>query len=175
MIKQMKFKPNQYIVILIFLLACDQQLQLEDRGPAGEFSLYNTDSVLYQLTDYRGKIVMIHFWADWCPKCRDEFPRIQKAYQQLQGKNFEILAINSGQSAAHVRDIKTTYQLTYPLLIDRKSETAETYGVPGLPSTYFVNPRGNIVKVFVGWLETEVIFRTVDLIKKQQSGDPQTG
>jgi len=164
-----------YPVVLFFLFACGQPLKLEDHGQAKPFTLYDTDSTRYELKDYHGKILMIHFWADWCPNCRGEFPRIQKAYQQLQGKNFEILAINSGQSTAHVRDIKTTYQLTYPLLIDRKSETAGIYGVAGLPSTYFVNPQGNIVKIFVGWLETEDIFRTVDLIEKQLSGNRQTG
>ena len=160
-------KKIQFFIFLLFLISCGQPRTLEDRGPAKGFSLYDTDSVLYDLTGYSGKIVMIHFWTDWCPNCRGEFPKIQQAYSQLQDKNFEILAVNSGQTAGHVRDIRETYQLTYPLLVDREAKTAEAYGVAGLPSTYFVNPQGHIVKVFVGWLEADDILRTVDLIHKR--------
>jgi peroxiredoxin len=160
-------KKNISLILLVFFVACQQQQGLKDQGPAKDFSLYDTDSLLYHLADYRGKIVMIHFWADWCPHCRGEFPKIQQAYDQLQGQNFEILAVNAGQSADHVRDIRQTYHLTYPLLLDSEAKTAEAYSVAGLPSTYFVDTQGHIVKVFVGWLEQADILNSVALIQNQ--------
>ena len=156
------------IVMVIFLVsACQKEAALKDHGPAKNFILYDSDSVRYELADFQGKIVMIHFWADWCPNCRGEFPKIQSAYEKLQSKDFEILAINSGQSKAHVREIRESYELTYPLLVDRKSETAKSYGVSGLPSTYFVDRTGKIVKVFVGWLESDDIVSTYEQLKHQ--------
>jgi peroxiredoxin len=147
-------------ILLILILSCQQKIALDDQGPAADFRLHDTDSVFYQLKNYRGKIVMVHFWADWCPSCRGEFPKIQQAYNQLKDRNFELLAINSGQTAAHVRDIKQTYQLTYPLLVDREAKTAETYRVAGLPSTYYVNENGQIVRIVVGWITAEEIIAT---------------
>jgi peroxiredoxin len=156
------------IVMIIYLIpACKQEAALKDHGPAKNFTLYDTDSTRYELADYKGKIVMIHFWADWCPNCRGEFPKIQAGYEKLPAEDFEILAVNSGQSRAHVREIRETYNLTYPLLVDKETATAKLYGVSGLPSTFFVNTHGIIVKKNVGWLEAEDIISTYDLIKER--------
>ncbi len=138
---------------------------LKDHGPAKNFTLYDTDSIRYELADYKGKIVMIHFWADWCPNCRGEFPKIQAAYEKISSDDFEILAVNSGQSRAHVREIRESYQLTYPLLVDRETNTAELYEVAGLPSTFFVDRTGKVVKINVGWLEADDILSTYEQLK----------
>ena len=79
--------------------------------------------------------------------------------------NFEILAVNSGQSKNHVKDIQESYKLTYPLLVDKEAKTATAYGVAGLPSSYFVDKTGKIVKVHVGWAETEDIISIVEALR----------
>ena len=157
-----------YVILAMWLvIACQKDPSQKEYGIAKPFTLYDTDSVAYSLKDYRGKIVMIHFWADWCPNCRGEFPRLQRAYEKLQSENFELLAVNSGQSKAHVREIRETYQLTYPLLVDIETKTAQTYGVSGLPSTYFIDKTGKIAKVVVGWLDEEEIISTFEQLKNQ--------
>jgi peroxiredoxin len=160
----------KYLVVFMLVLAnlaCEKETKLKTHGPAKNFILFDVDSVRYELKDYRGKIVMVHFWADWCPNCRGEFPKIQQAYEKMDKKDFEILAVNSGQSKAHVREIKETYGLTYPLLLDREGRTAKLYEVAGLPSTFFVDKSGMIKKVNVGWLESEDIFKTYELLKNE--------
>jgi peroxiredoxin len=150
-------KKYSLLILLFFGVVCQQKAEIKTYGPAQEFTLYDADSVVYKLQDFRGKLVMIHFWADWCPHCREEFSKIQQAYTQIDRNDFEILAVNSGQSADHVREIKSTYRLTYPLLVDSEAKTAKLYRVAGLPSTFYVDKNGRIVKVVNGWLTTEDI------------------
>jgi len=168
-------KKYVLLTIILFFVACQHEAVLEDHGPAKNFILYDTDSVRHDLAEYQGKIVMIHFWADWCPNCRGEFPRIQKAYEKLKSADFEILGINSGQSKAHVQEIRETYELTYPLLVDKKTETAKAYGVAGLPSTFFVDKAGKIVRINVGWLDAEEIISTYKMIKNEGLNNPGAG
>ena len=156
----------QLFVITIFCLLivnCDQKENRSAMQKAQPFTLYDTDSVSYSLKDYPGKLVMIHFWADWCPHCREEFPKLQHVYEELQSEGFEILAVNSGQAKDHVQEIKDTYALTYPLLVDEEAKTAEKYKVSGLPVSYFIDGNGMITEIVVGWIKESQI---KDIVKK---------
>jgi peroxiredoxin len=153
-----------YITLsLIFLIGCAQDKDLKILGQAQPFTLHDTDSVTFSLADYKNKPILIHFWADWCPHCRQEFPRIQSAYEALKPRGYEILAINAGQSKEHVLEIKTTFGLTFPLLVDEEAKTAEMYGVSGLPTSFFIDRTGKIREKYIGWLKEEQI---LDIFKK---------
>lgn len=151
------------ILFFLFLLGCNQNKEIEDLGQAKPFILYDTDSVEFSLANYKGKPVLIHFWADFCAHCRQEFPKIQQAYDVLKPKGYEFFAVNSGQTKEHVREIKITYGLTYPLLVDEERKTAELYGVTGLPTSLFVDRRGKIREKYIGYLEEKQI---IDIFKK---------
>jgi peroxiredoxin len=142
---------------------------------AQPFTLYDTDSVAYSLNDYPGKLVMIHFWADWCPHCREEFPKLQHVYEELLSEGFEILAVNSGQSKEHVREIKDTYSLTYPLLVDEGAKTAEKYKVSGLPASYFIDANGMIAEVVVGWIKETQIKKLLKNLRQRDKSRPGCG
>ena len=90
---------------------------------------------------------------------------IQKAYENLNPQGIEIIAINAGQSREHVLEIKMSYNLTFPLLVDEGAKTAEIYGVTGLPSSFFVDGTGKIREKHIGWLEEEKI---LEIFKKLQ-------
>jgi peroxiredoxin len=154
-------------VITIFLafitISCNKQDDVQELGQAKPFKLYDTDSVAFDLADYKDKPVLIHFWADWCAHCRQEFPKIQKAYKILKPRDYEFLAVNAGQSKDHVLEIKTTFGLTFPLLVDEEAKTAEIYGVSGLPTSFFVDRKGIIREKYIGWLDEQQI---LDIFKK---------
>ena len=137
----------------ILSVGCEKKTGEEIVAPPPAFELYDTDSVLYSLKTYKGNPLMIHFWADWCPHCREEFPKLQQAYQNLKDRQIEILAVNSGQSRAHVLEIKETYGLTFPVLVDEKAQVAKLYQVTGLPTTLFIDSNGMIFKKYIGWLD----------------------
>ena len=160
---------NLIVLILYFLffLGCGQKTETEDLGQAKPFLLYDTDSVEFALEDYKNKPVLIHFWADFCAHCRQEFPKIQKAYDVLQPEGYEFFAINSGQTKEHVREIKNTYGLTYPLLVDEEKKTAELYGVTGLPTSLFIDRNGIIREKYIGYLDEKQILDTFKKIEEE--------
>jgi len=155
----MKYLIVCLIAVTIFISGCGQEKQVQELGQAKPFELYDTDSVSYALKNYKGKLVLIHFWADWCSHCRQEFPKIQKAYDKLKLQGYEIIAINAGQTREHVLEIKMSYNLSFPLLVDEEAKTAEVYGVTGLPTSFFIDKNGMIREKHIGWLEEEKILK----------------
>ncbi len=155
------------LFVSIFLLTssgCIQDKKVNQIQQATSFSLTGVDSVQYNLEDYRGKIVLLHFWADWCPHCRKEFSKLQQAHDELNSKGLRILAVNVGQGREHVLELKQEYRLTIPLLLDDKKEVAEKYGVTGLPTSFFIDSKGKIREKLIGWLTAEQIRSTFEKI-----------
>ena len=145
------------IILIATLISCGHQKDVQNLREAKPIELYDTDSVLYALENYKGKLVLVHFWADWCTHCRQEFPKIQKAYEKLNLQDFEILAVNAGQTKEHVFEIKMSFNLTFPLLVDEEAKTAEVYGVTGLPTSFFIDGNGKIRDKHIGWLTEKQI------------------
>ena len=164
----MKYLFLSIAILTLIVIGCNQQKDRQDLGFAKPFQLYDADSVSFALADYKNKPVLIHFWADWCTHCRQEFPKIQSAYTKIQPKGIEILAVNSGQTREHVLEIKTSFGLTFPLLVDEEAKTAEKYAVSGLPTSFIVDKKGKIIEKHIGWLEEKQI---LDIFNKIQDND----
>jgi cytochrome c biogenesis protein CcmG/thiol:disulfide interchange protein DsbE len=115
-----------------------------DRAP--DFSLTALDGKQVSLPDLRGKIVMVHFWATWCPPCVDEIPTIDKLYRTLSGKDFAILAVSVDEGGAGaVASFMQRNGLALPALIDPAGSVAKRYGTFKFPETYIID-RAGIVK-----------------------------
>jgi len=155
-------------LLIILFSGCDQEVKKADLERAQTFTLFDTDSVAYSLNEYDSVLVMVHFWADWCPSCRKEFPKLEQAYKQLKSKGFQILAVNSGQSRNHVLEIKNSYGLTFPLLVDEEGKTAAMYKVRGLPTTFFVDKKGLIRQTIIGWMEEEQIIEIFEKLGSEE-------
>ncbi len=114
--------------------------------PAPEFRLNNLDETPHALSDYRGKLVLVNFWATWCPPCRREMPSMERLYLKFRDKGFTVLAINQMEDPDHV--FAFTGQLTpdpsFPILFDPDSMIAQAFGVMGLPTSYLIDRHGDI-------------------------------
>jgi peroxiredoxin len=125
------------------------------RKPAPDFSLPDMDGKIHKLSDYPGKVVLLNFWATWCPPCRREMPSMEKLHLELKGKPFQILACDQQEDGDTV--FAFTGQLdpapTFPLLLDSKSAISRAYGVPGLPTTFLIDKSGQIAYRAVGGRE----------------------
>ena len=97
-----------------------------------------------------GKPLVIRFWADWCKYCEGEMKAIENVYQRHKDKGLEVLAINAGQDKATIEAFIKKVGYTYPSLLDEKSNIARSYGVVGLPTTYFVDAKGVIRAKIIG-------------------------
>lgn len=125
--------------------------------PAPDFALPGLDGGTVSLSDYRGKVVLINFWGTWCEPCKEETPALQAAYQELRGQGFEIIGINlySQETAGDkaVRDFISPYGVTYPIALDTDGDIARAFQISPIPTSYFVDPSGNIRFVKVGTLK----------------------
>lgn len=114
--------------------------------PAPDFTLPDMDDEPYTFSDFRGKVVILNFWATWCPPCRREMPSMERLYQKFNGDSFTVLAINQMEDGDHV--FAYTGQLdvdpTFTILFDSDSTVSQAYGVKGLPTTYLIDKKGII-------------------------------
>jgi cytochrome c biogenesis protein CcmG, thiol:disulfide interchange protein DsbE len=100
--------------------------------------------------EYRGQVVMIRFWADWCPFCKGEMTALEPVYQRLQGQGLHILAVNVRQDAETADAFVRRLGISYQTLLDRSGEVARAYGVQGLPTTFVVGRDGTLHSRILG-------------------------
>ncbi|OGB95811.1 MAG: hypothetical protein A2Z31_04825 [candidate division NC10 bacterium RBG_16_65_8] len=116
-----------------------------------EFILPDLGGTPIRLSDHRGKVVLLNFWATWCPPCRAEMPSMETLYQVYRGRGLAILAISndvSGKSA--VEPFVRERGLTFPILLNPEGDVFAQYGVRGLPTSYLVDRRGRVVSAEIG-------------------------
>jgi thiol-disulfide isomerase/thioredoxin len=108
------------------------------------FELKDLSGVSHRLSDYRGKVVLVNFWATWCEPCRDEMPAIEKLKERFSGRPFVVLAVNVDEPEARVRKFLASMPLTFTVLLDHERKTARTWNVRVLPASYVVAPDGRV-------------------------------
>jgi len=111
--------------------------------PAPDFQLPDLQGHLVTLSDLRGKVVLLNFWATWCGPCRVEMPAMEQLYRTLSRKDFEILAVSiDTQGVAVTRPFQQEYHLTFPILHDADYRVGLMYGARSLPMTFLVDRQG---------------------------------
>ena len=134
-----------------------------------DFQLVDLSGKMQSLSQYRGKIVLLNFWATWCKPCTTEMPAMQTIYDKLRDKGFVVLAVNELEDDAKVREHIKQYGHTFPVLMDRDNKVANQFGVFGLPVSVFIDQEGRVQEYIKGGLLTEQkIDETVARIQKQE-------
>lgn len=119
--------------------------------PAPDFALPTLEGETVRLSDFKGKPVLLNFWATWCGPCRAEFPDFQKASVD-NADTLVIIGINntSTDQKDQVPAFVEEFGVTYPIVLDETGETAKAYGILGLPTSIFIDRNGNINEIFTG-------------------------
>jgi peroxiredoxin len=143
-----------------------------DRPAAPDFALKDVDGKRHRLSENRGKVVLVNFWATWCPPCRREMPSMQRAWAQLKGENFEMLAINVGEDEDTIFGFtfSTGVELTFPILLDHDAQVIKAWPVIALPTSFVVDPQGRIVYRAVGgreWDDPELLKKIRELMPRK--------
>ncbi len=125
--------------------------------PAPDFTLQTLDGESVSLSDYRGKLVMINFWASWCPPCNSEMPDLQSYYEQHKDEDFIILGVNYQDTPDKVQAFVEKYSVTFPILLDSDGRVADLFGVQGLPTSFFVDKEGNVLGYQPGPVTKEML------------------
>lgn len=170
---------SQYFVagLIIFVLAgvgLSKAWGMGSRVPvvgtqAEDFQLSDLNGNVQRLSDYRGKIVLLNFWATWCKPCTTEMPAMQATYDKLREKGFVVLAVNELEDETKVRAHIKEYGHTFPVLLDRDNQVANQFGVFGLPVSVFIDEQGVVRDYIKGGLLTEQkIYEVVARIQKRE-------
>ncbi|MFG3612499.1 peroxiredoxin family protein [Rummeliibacillus stabekisii] len=136
---------------------------------APDFTLKTLEGKKVKLSDYRGKKVILNFWATWCPPCKEEIPHMEKYYKSLNKKdNVEILAVNltsSDKSKEYIKEFAESYDITYPILLDKEGEQQKQYEIVTIPTTFFINESGQIKQKAVGPMDKGMMENTMKILK----------
>jgi peroxiredoxin len=123
------------------------------RPPAPDFDLKDPEGEPVRLLDFRGKPLIVNFWATWCPPCREEMPSMQRAHAAVSKEGIGLVAINVGEDADTVAQFLADARVEFPLPLDETSRVVMSYPVRGLPTTFVVDPDGRLAYVATGGRE----------------------
>jgi peroxiredoxin len=139
--------------------------------PAPDFSLYTLDGREMRLSDYRGHLVFLNFWATWCGPCKVEMPAMEKLYREFRTKGFAVVAVSSDpEGAAVTRPYRDALGLSFTIAHDPDMVVSRLYGVHSLPVTFLVNRDGIISHQIFGardWNDAEARSGIRDLLRSR--------
>ena len=124
-------------------------------SPAPEIVLKDLQGRDVKLSDLRGKVVLVNFWATWCKPCKEEMPAMQASYDKLRDKGFVVLAVNELEDTARVAEHIRTHGHTFEVVMDHNNQVANVYGVVGLPASFLIDPQGIVRERISGSLLTQ--------------------
>jgi peroxiredoxin len=152
------------LILALFLSACGKEApkaNINIGSIAPTFQTFRADGGAEHFpAAYFGKPLVVRFWADWCKYCEGEMKAIETVYQANKGK-LQVLAINAGQDKATINAFIKKIGVTYPALLDENSAIARSYGVVGLPTTFFIDSKGIVRGKIVGEADEATFARHV--------------
>jgi peroxiredoxin len=141
------------VAFAIYRVSTDTGGKPVEGNRAPNFTLTTLDGKQMSLHDLKGKAVMINFWGTWCPPCRAEMPAIQAAYMSNKDKGFEVVSVNIRENEVPVANFVSQYGLSFPIWMDKDRYVVKLYKIGPIPSTFFIDPDGVIVKRIEGPLQ----------------------
>jgi len=160
------FEPDKkWVQVDMLVLPGEERLMLTGR-PAADFTLKTLDGEPTQLSSLQGKVVVLDFWATWCPPCRAELPSIEKLHAEFAGK-VEFLGVNDEDSAA-VKGFLKKAGYTFPVLMDGKRQVHRTYGIRAIPVLLVIDRRGVIRQHFIGSRTEQALRSAIQSVLEQE-------
>lgn len=136
---------------------------------APNFTLKDLQGKSLSLSDLRGKVVFLNFWASWCPPCRAEMPSMERLHEVMGGKGLAIVAINVENDPKAVRDFLQKNRHSFTVLLDGEAKAQNLYGVYRFPETFLIGKDGKVVQHYIGardWSSVEFLKYVSSLTQK---------
>ncbi len=158
-------------------LQSDKYKPLVVGHPVPDIVLNDITGKEHRLSDYRGKVVFLNFWATWCKPCQEEMPSMEVLYRNLKDKDFEILAVSMDRvtSQGDVVPFSRNLNLTFPILLDPWGKTDGKYKLTGFPETYIIDREGRLAEKVIGprdWTDMNNIQTIVGLLNASPKPQP---
>ncbi|GBE37062.1 thiol-disulfide oxidoreductase ResA [bacterium BMS3Bbin07] len=126
---------------------------------ASPFSLKDLKGQEVSLMDFRGKVILLNFWATWCPPCISEIPKLNNLRKAYADKNFEIIAVSTDRSLSTIKKFIRKHPVSFVVLHDSSIKVSRKYNVFSIPTTFLIDKKGKIVEKFLGeydWNSPEI-------------------
>ena len=123
---------------------------LEQRQAARNFTLPVLGGENTSLSSFRGKVVILNFWATWCPPCREEMPSMESLYRRFKDEGLEIIAVDMMEDTETVSRFISNNGYTFPVMLDRLNRTGAVYGVSSIPASFILDREGRIIARVIG-------------------------
>jgi len=167
----------RWFVALVFILLVSGQLYASPNSAAkpvkaADFSLKDLDGRMVSLSHFKGKVVLVNFWATGCPACRAEIPDFIAMHKKYKSKGFEIISISLDDATTSagkkiLADFVKRAGITYPVLISNNAVCKDYGGIYYIPASFLVDSKGNIIKRYIGELKMDVLEKdTLPLLKR---------
>ena len=164
-------------VLALGVVAAAGLAALRHRAPtmAPDFVLPDLAGQAVRLSALRGKVVVLNLWATWCPPCREEMPSMERLYQRMRGRDFQLLAVSQDEDGAKmVEPFVSEMKLSFPVLIDPDHLVGDRYGVWGYPETFVIDREGRIVERVIGprdWASPQTLTALEALLAPSERAD----
>lgn len=141
--------PWQILALLVILL--NPAVAGEGGEPAPDFELARENGQLISLSELRGQVVMINFWASWCGPCRQEMPLLEQIHERYEPLGFTLLGVNVEENSADAISFLEERPVSFPILFDPSNEVSKLYDVIAMPSTVLIDRQGNVRHLHHGY------------------------
>jgi peroxiredoxin len=142
---------NRCLLLLasLFIVASVQAAEIS--GPAPDFTLKSLSGENVKLSEYRGQVLLINFWASWCGPCRQEMPLLDKLHQRYAAYGFTVFGINVEENSEAAKKMIKDAPVSFPILFDTENSVSKAYNVSAMPSTVMVDRDGNMRYLHQGY------------------------
>jgi len=137
------------IALVLLIIGCSSPAPQTGKQ-APDFQLPNLEGQAVSLADFRGKPVLLNFWATWCGPCVFEMPIMQAIFEESADTGLVVLAVNIGESPSAAENFMQSGNLSFPVLLDTNQDVALKYNIRGIPTTFFIDKDGIIQEIKVG-------------------------
>lgn len=159
------------LCVTLLITSCGHVPEMTTVGkPAPDFSLVDLTGRTWTLSELKGQVVFVNFWATWCPPCREEMPAMQRLYKTLPPEGFKMLAILSKDAPAQGASFARKLNITFPILDDQNNQIGPKYGLTGVPETFIIDQHGILREKFIGpaqWDSPQFIQKMLTLINQE--------
>ena len=157
--KKMVMKKNSivkiFLMIALFFLLIHTSYSTANIGEnekALDFSLKDLKGKNYKLSDFKGKVILLNFWATWCPPCRYEMPLLDKLYKEYKKMGFEVVAVSLDSNPNNVTEYLKNNSVSFTILSDKEGKVGYTYQIVAIPTSFLIDRNFVIRKIYLGIL-----------------------
>lgn len=151
MINNSRLSLAPLLIFFVGLLLCNSSFAVEKGETAADFTLKSNTGENLKLSELRGEIVMINFWASWCGPCRQEMPELESLYQRYKPMGFTLLGVNVDDQVKNADKMLKQIAVSFPVLFDKEHKVSDLYEVAAMPTTILVDRNGTIRDIHLGY------------------------